>query len=302
MRSFHFALFFAFAMFPLASWGVAEDFSSTYVKYESPRGAVGWRTADGELVVPAMFDYVGDFSCGRCAVKLGDYYGYFDYEGLIVAPVRFLDAGTFQRTPSGTPFAEVRDAYGWNFIDEFGVPVFPKSKPCRIVDAKTRGLAYFYLDSRAQLRVDDAYRECFSDYALRYINAYLSFWYPKNEYETTTDWRVRTTPEKVSSKIEELRQISVARFISERGDSRLSPSDFKIVKYDADNSAYLLSHKKFGSVIVPVPRREAVAFRNDFSSAKILSPEYAVGKNDRIMLKSIDIEFSDGRLDRKSVV
>lgn len=288
------AFFCAASAFPL--FGAADDFSSTYVKYESPnRGTFGWRTADGELVVPAMFDDVGEFSCGRCVVKLGGLYGYFDYEGMIAAPVRFLEAGTFRRTKAGTPYAEVRDAYGWNFIDEFGIPVFPKSKAKKIADAKTLGLAEFYLDSRAILRADDACSETFSDYAQRSIGAYLSFWYPKNEYETTDDWRARTSPEKVAAKLEELQRIALARFTADRGEKTPVPADFKILKYDADNSAFLLRHKKFGAVVVPVPRKDSAAFRNGFASAKLSSPEYAVGKNDLIMLKGLEIELPDGR-------
>lgn len=281
------------AAFPPALFAAAEDFSLSYVRYESPRGTVGWRTADGELVVPAMFDETGEFSCGRCAVKLGGLYGYFDYEGLIAAPVRFLEAGTFRRTRAGTPYAEVRDAYGWNFIDAFGIPVFPKSKAKKITDAETLGLAEFYLDSRTMLRAEDACLEPFSTFALRGINAYLSFWYPKNEYETTDDWRARTTPEKVSAKIEELRRIAIARFVADRGERDLVPADFRIVKYDADNSAFLLKHRKFGNVVVPVPRAESAAFRRAFDAgtARFSSPEYAVGANDLIMLKGLTIEL-----------
>lgn len=291
------AVFSAFlaaaSAFPL--FGAAEDFSSTYVRYESPRGTFGWRTADGELVVPAMFDDVGDFSCGRCVVKLGGRFGYFDNEGMIAAPVRFLEAGAFRRTKAGTPYAEVRDDYGWNFIDEFGIPVFPKSKAKKIADAKTLGLAEFYLDSRALLRADDACYETFSDFARRSIGAYLSFWYPKNEYETTDDWRARTSPEKVSVKLEELRRMALARFTADRGEKTLVPADFKILKYDADNSAYLLKHKKFGTVVVPVPRNESAAFRRNFSSAELAAPEYAVGKNDLIMLKGLEIRLPGGK-------
>lgn len=296
MKPLVFSLIISFAACPLSLWGNAADFSSTYVKYESPRGTYGWRTSDGELVIPAMFDDVGDFSCGLCSVKLGGLYGYFDYDGLIVAPVRFLEAGAFQQTPAGTPFAEVRDIYGWNFIDQCGLPVFPNSKPKRITDEKTLGMAYFYLDSRAALRADDAFRENFTDYAMRYINTYLSFWYPKNEYETTEDWRIRTTSEKTAEKIEELRRMSIARFVAERGTEQVSPKEFKILKYNADNSAYLLSHKRYGTVIVPVPRKESAEFRREFVSAKLSAPEYTVGKNDRIMLKSVDIELPNGKV------
>ena len=261
-------------------------------------GAVGLMTEDGEIVAPAVFDGAGKFSHGICAMRLGNRYGYVGAEGLTLTAMNLRTARDFTATPAGTPYASVRFDEGWNLIDARGVAVFPNARPAEITDAYTLGLAAFYLDSRELVRDEETSGESFRDYAQTSVNNYLSFWYPKKEYETTQDWRARTTDEKLSLKVEELRRLAAARFVAERGDSAPVPADFKIVKYEADDSAFLLSHAKFGGVIVPVPRKEAARFRENFPGAKILAPEYGIGKNDRITLRSADFVMPDGKVYR----
>lgn len=261
-------------------------------------GAVGLQTADGRVVAPAVFDAIRAESHGMCVAKLGDFYGYISREGLNITPMVFREARDFTTTPAGTPFASVRFNDGWNLIDAHGVRVFPLNRAAEITDRKLLGLAAFYLDSREQVRRDRIASESFAQYAKTAVNNYLSFWYPKKEYETTQDWRARVTGEKLNLKIEELRSVAAARFVAARGDFSLSPSDFTLRKYDADNSTFLLSHENFGSVLVPVPRREAAAFRSGWQSAKLAAPDYAVGKNDRVVLRSLDFVMPDGKVYR----
>lgn len=261
-------------------------------------GAIGLMTEDGEIVAPAVFDGAGKFSHGICAMRLGNRYGYIGAEGLTLTAMNLRTARDFTSTPAGTPYASVRFDEGWNLIDARGVAVFPSARAAEITDAHTLGLAAFYLDSRELVRDEETSGESFRDYARKSVNNYLSFWYLKKEYETTQDWRARTTDEKLLLKVEELRNLAAARFVAERGDSAPVPADFKIVKYEADDSAFLLSHAKFGGVIVPVPRKEAALFRENFPRAKILAPEYGIGKNDRITLRGTDFVMPDGKVYR----
>lgn len=262
-------------------------------------GAVGLMTEAGEIVAPAVFDGAGKASHGICAMRLGNRYGYFGEEGLALTEMNLRTARDFTATPAGTPYASVRrDNGGWNIIDERGIPVFSKDYSAEIRDAKTLGLAAFYLDSRRIVRDDETLEDSFRDYAQKAVNNHLSFWYPKKEYETTQDWRVRVTEEKLLRKIEELRNAAAVRFVTERGDATLAPDDFKIVKYDADNSAYLLKHKKLGGVLVPVPRKESALFRENFDRAEIKAPDYGIGNNDRLTLRSADFIMPDGKVYR----
>ena len=43
-----------------------------------------------------------------------------------------------------------------------------------------------------------------------------------------------------------------------------------------------------------MPRREAAAFRSGWKNAKLLAPDYAIGKNDRVVLRSLDFVMPDG--------
>lgn len=257
-------------------------------------GAVGLMTEDGSIVAPAVFDSAGKFSHGICSVRLGDRYGYISEEGLNITAMNLFDARDFTATPAGTPYASVRFENGWNIIDERGIPVFPRNYAEEIRERNLLGLAEFYLDSRTLVRADAIASESFSKYAQSALDNYLSFWYPKKEYETTQDWRARTSDEKLQIKLEELRRIAAARFASERGKSTLFPEEFALKKYDADNSTFLLVHKNFGTVLVPVPRKKAAEFRSSWQQAKIVAPDYGIGKNDRLILKSIDFVLPSG--------
>ena len=295
MKLFSAVLFFA----ALAAVPASAGSGGNVIAFRSAEtGAVGLMTEDGEIVAPAVFDGAGRFSHGICAMRLGDRYGYVGAEGLTLTAMNLRAARDFTATPAGTPYASARFDDGWNLIDARGVPVFPRARPAEITDARTLGLAAFYLDSREIVRADETSSESFRDYAQRSVNNYLSFWYPKKEYETTQDWRARTTDEKLQLKVEELRRLAAARFVAERGDAALSPADFRIVKYDADNSAFLLAHAKFGGALVPVPRREAALFRENFPRAKILAPDYGIGKSDRITLRGADFVMPDGKVYR----
>lgn len=256
-------------------------------------GAIGLMTEDGSIVAPAVFDSAGKFSHGLCPVRLGEQYGYISEEGLSITAMNLFDARDFTATPAGTPYASVRFESGWNIIDNRGIPVFPVNYADEI-RGEMLGLAEFYLDSRAQIRADEIASESFSAYAQNAVNNYLSFWYPKKEYETTQDWKSRTTDEKLQQKLENLRRLAAARFVAERGKTTLSPNDFSLKKYDADNSTFLLVHKNFGSVLIPVPRKKAAEFRALWQQAKIAAPDYGIGKNDRLVLKSADFILPSG--------
>lgn len=257
-------------------------------------GAIGLMTEDGSIVVPAVFDAAGKFSHRLCSVRLGERYGYVSEEGLNITAMDLFAARDFTATPAGTPYASVRFESGWNIIDDRGIPVFPRNYAREISGGKLLGLAEFYLDSRALIRADEITSEPFSKYAQKTVNNYLSFWYPKKEYETTRAWRVRTTDEKLRLKIEELRRLAASRFAAERGKTELSPNEFSLKRYDADNSTFLLDHKNFGAVLVPVPRKKAAEFRTSWQQAQIAAPDYGIGKNDRLVLKAADFILPNG--------
>lgn len=299
MKQFKQKIWGAVALCALASVPATAGMSDDVVAFRSETtGAQGLRTEDGRIVLEPVFDEIGKASHDLFVVKLGNRYGYVSREGLNITPMIFREAQAFTATPAGTPYAAVRLDDGWNFIDTQGVPVFPRNYVAAITDPERVGLAAFYLDSRELVRRGKIADESFSRYAKKAVSNYLSFWYPKKEYETTQDWRARVSREKLDLKVEELRRLAAARFVAERGDGAPKPADFTLQKYDADNSTFLLSHAQYGALLVPVPRTEAAAFRAGWPSAKLAAPDYGIGKNDRIVLKSLDCVMPDGKMYR----
>jgi hypothetical protein len=78
-------------------------------------GKWGVEDSEGNLVVPAVYQGVGDYSEEMARVKEGEKWGFLDNTGKIAIPVRFVDASDFS-----DGFAAVRIGNDWGYIDRTG--------------------------------------------------------------------------------------------------------------------------------------------------------------------------------------
>jgi hypothetical protein len=87
-----------------------------YFQY-SEGNKMGIKNADGEIIIPAVYDFVVPISDGLFNVKEGNYTAYFNKEGNVVLPFenRYEVYGNFSEG-----LARIRANGKWGFIDKIG--------------------------------------------------------------------------------------------------------------------------------------------------------------------------------------
>lgn len=93
------------------------NFSEGLVAWVFANGKMGYLDEKGKIVVPALFDYEGDFSEGLAAVELNEEYGFIDKTGIIVIePRSYLYLPQFV---NGLARVTTRD-FNFGYIDKKG--------------------------------------------------------------------------------------------------------------------------------------------------------------------------------------
>ena len=97
-----------------------EDWKEFY-SYEDESGKMGFKAANGTIVIPARWDWVGDFHEGLAAVSdEKDQFGFIDISGNIVIPCIWDTCGYFSE---GLAFVERDGKFG--YVNRQGDIVIP---------------------------------------------------------------------------------------------------------------------------------------------------------------------------------
>lgn len=112
------------------------DFHEGLVRIISKENKEGFMDKTGAIVIPTIYDYVGDFKDGLVFVIKDDKCGYIDKTGKEVIPLIYDHVGEFE-----DGLAKVKNNFKYGYIDKTGTIVVP-IKYDFISDFK-EGLAYF---------------------------------------------------------------------------------------------------------------------------------------------------------------
>ena len=93
----------------------------TFFSYEDEAGKIGFKDIDGKIIIPAGWDWVGDFYEGLAAVSDNkDKWGFIDILGNLVVPCIWDTCGFFSE---GLAFVEKDGKFG--YINKLGEVVVP---------------------------------------------------------------------------------------------------------------------------------------------------------------------------------
>lgn len=106
----------------------------------------------------------------------------------------------------------------------------------------------------------------FSSYAKDYVTKGINLWRQKEEFERTSDWQKRVTPEAQEKKIQSLLSEAEEKYI----DFHVSKVslNLKLGKYDADNEVFSVNDPEYGTVYLAVPYEEAKDFKTKWDEKK----------------------------------
>ena len=86
----------------------------------------------------------------------------------------------------------------------------------------------------------------FSAYAKEYVTKGINLWRQKGEFERTSEWQKRVTPETQEQKIKSLLAEAEDKYINFHVDK--APLRLTLGEYDADNEVFSVSDPKYGVV------------------------------------------------------
>lgn len=134
----------------------------------------------------------------------------------------------------------------------------------------------------------------FPEYARNYVEGKMNVWQKKGEFEKLEDYRRRVT--------ESARQKQAGIFLKQAEDSYMAergrnyPLSFSLSDYDSENEVFLVEEKDFGKLLVPVPIKEARAFKENWEMMEI-NPSFRI-RDDRLALSAVDFKLPSGNVYR----
>ncbi len=120
-----------------------------------------------------------------------------------------------------------------------------------------------------------------------YVESKVNEWQQKGEFEKSSEYKIRVNETTRAKKIEEFQIQAVNEFKKQYAES-LNFQDLKLGTYDADNECFLLSSSQLSEFVVPVPRADAPAFKQNFNSLKFQGSDFFI-KDDNFVLSHLEV-------------
>ena len=139
------------------------------------------------------------------------------------------------------------------------------------------------------------------------VNKEIEAWQKKGEFESTSEWQQRVNENTRQEKIKSLSSPYINRYNNEKKNieteqqqlmqsyeqykkekldeyyyiqseieqCNFTSADFELRPYDADNNTFLISSSKYGDILLPVSRKEAPSFKDNWEAIKgSVRPEF----------------------------
>jgi hypothetical protein len=119
------------------------------------------------------------------------------------------------------------------------------------------------------------------EFVKQYVENAIAAWQQRGEFEKTSDYQLRVTPETRKNKADELADIAFAAF-KKAYIAGLKQNDFVLGDYDADNETFLVRSANLGDFVIQVPIAEAPAFKNDFYDMSYSDYDFYIS-NDKML-------------------
>ena len=131
----------------------------------------------------------------------------------------------------------------------------------------------------------------FSAYAKEYVTKGINLWRQKGEFERTSEWQKRVTPEAQEQKIRSLLAEAEDKYVMFHVNN--DPLHLNLGKYDADNEVFSVSDPKYGAAYLAVPYAEAKDFKAKWDQK---TTQYKMRVlDDKIKLTYLSVQLPNGK-------
>lgn len=137
----------------------------------------------------------------------------------------------------------------------------------------------------------------FSRYAKDYVEERINAWQKRGEFEKAEAYRTRILTQR-DARIEEYTEQARLKYIADLSPANLK-AELTLGNYNPDAEVFVISHPKFGDLIVSIDTSAAPDFKSAWYQMKA-EPKYVI-QNDRLALASVTFRSKGGRL-KKPVV
>ena len=207
---------------------------------------------------------------------------------LISDSVTAIWSHAFEKCPNLKSVA-IPKSVNWLFQDCFekNTELFiPKSHSIDVLKLMRSGLNYTYIPDN-QLE----FYNPFSAYAKEYVTKGINLWRQKGEFERTSEWQKRVTPETQEQKIKSLLAEAEDKYINFHVDK--APLRLTLGEYDADNEVFSVSDPQYGAAYLAVPYAEAKDFKAKWDQK---TTQYKMRVlDDKIKLTYLSVQLPNGK-------
>ena len=131
----------------------------------------------------------------------------------------------------------------------------------------------------------------FSAYAKEYVTKGINLWRQKGEFERTSEWQKRVTPEAQEQKIRSLLAEAEDKYVMFHVNN--DPLHLNLGKYDADNEVFSVSDPQYGAAYLAVPYAEAKDFKAKWDQK---TTQYKMRVlDDKIKLTYLSVQLPNGK-------
>jgi hypothetical protein len=126
------------------------------------------------------------------------------------------------------------------------------------------------------------------DFVKQYVENAIAAWQKRGEFEKSSDYRLRVTPETRKKKAGELADIAFSEF-KKAYIAALKSNDFVLGDYDADNETFLVKSVSLGDFVIPVSIDDAPGFKTGFYNMAFSDYDFYI-HNDDMQLAKLSIQ------------
>ena len=220
-------------------------------------GKWGFKDINGSVAIPCRYDKVDDWffheGVWLVPVKLNDYWGCIDENGIVVVSIEYLWR---------------IDAKNKKTVSQALLLAQQKATEAELIKRIQRESSFGY-------------------FSQNYVEQEINNWLQKGEFERTDDWQQRINEDNRKAKEVELLKDAEQAFIAERSKN-FRIGSIALGTYDADKEVFLIINSVHGNWLAPVPINEAPDFKDNWHNL-VKTPQYEI-RNDRIAFAGYKFE------------
>ncbi len=232
----------------------------------------------GNWVVKPKYQEIGVFNERLVAAKLNNKWGYIDKTGSDRIPFNYDGTTNFS---SG--LAAVCQKKQWGYIDKLGSWIIqPQFDMAFCFDEKTRIAEVKVGSLWGFIEIDNI-----SQFVKKEVENNLNEWQHKGEFEKTSEYLERVNERTRNDKIQELTTKAINDYKISYANS-INWKELQLGNYDADNETYLIKSAILGDFVVPVPKGDAVSFKQNWAGMNFYQVDFNV-ENEQLILAKLTI-------------